>query len=648
MLRADLSNTRSMQTFYSRLSLLFLFLLPAGLLFSQNLIQNPGFEDGEENTFDNWTKLNGAEYILSTTVADEVRSGDRALRIESPGSESQPWMVQLITDSIETFPGNSYTFTIWAKAETEGGRIRFSTQPNALYGPDYTIPTDDWTQLSWTFTANSPKTRIAMDMGYDNVTFYFDDAEMLAPANPCVDEYDAPENQQPIAAGKNKFIGSVYGGSQTDDFAHYFNQVTPENAGKWGSVEGTRDTFNWEQLDSIRAFAARNDFPFRYHVMLWGAQQPAWLKPLSDEEKLAEIREWFEAVSSHFDGSTDARATLDYLEVVNEFYNQPPDNEGQNVDDNGSGDYIRALRLLNDTLDTPAGDYDWIVNAFKLAREYFPCEETKLMLNEYHVIAGFNNTTEVYVEVAQLLKDQGLVDVLGFQAHAFSTRVYGDNYTQERFDQVTADLTANLDRVAALGLPMMVTELDIDGNSDSTYTATDDVVVRDSFQLAEYERVFGLLWNHPSIIGITLWGYRSGLWRGDQMAYLIDPCTDVPRPALAEYLNDSIRNGDNPPLNDFVYCSTTAIAAGPAPLETTLSLFPNPAGRRVTVQLGAPQPDAEVRMYDQLGKEVVRRTMTGAQLDLDLKALGVRSGVYFVTVRAGGRRSSLRLVVTPQ
>ena len=637
-----------MQQLYLRTYLFAFFLLPAALLLSQNLILNPGFEDGGEgNEFFNWSELNGADYMVATTEADQVHSGDRAVRVSSPGFENEPWRVQLLSDAVQTYPGNTYTFTIWAKAEAEGATMRFSTQPNALYGPDLEIPTE-WSQISYTFVANVDATSIALDMGYNDVTFYIDDAEMLAPENPCVDAYDAPEDQAPIAAGKNKFIGSVYGNNQTDDFTHYFNQVTPENAGKWGSVEGTRDTFNWAQLDEIRAFAAANDYPFRFHVMLWGAQQPTWLKPLSDEEKLEEIREWFAAVSEHYDGSSDARATLEYLEVVNEFINQPPDNEGQNADDPGSGDYIRALRLLNEEYGTEPGEYDWIVNAFKLAREYFPCEETKLMLNEYHVIIGFNNTTERYVEVANLLHEQGLVDVLGFQAHAFSTRVYGDDYSDERFAAQTAELQANLDYVASVGLPMMATELDIDGNSDRTYTATEDQTVADNFQLEEYRRVFGLIWNHPSVIGITLWGYRSGLWRSDQEAYLIDPCTDTPRPALAEYLNDEIRNGENPPLNEFSYsCETTSLFGGPTDLETTVALFPNPAGRTVTLQLGSALINADVRIHDQLGRELLRRALPAGQqrFDLDLAARGIRSGVYLVTIRSGSQQRTLRLVV---
>ena len=49
----------------------------------------------------------------------------------------------------------------------------------------------------------------------------------------------------PIATGKPKFLGGVSSPSQDLNFTAYWNQVTPENAGKWGSVEATRDVMNW-------------------------------------------------------------------------------------------------------------------------------------------------------------------------------------------------------------------------------------------------------------------------------------------------------------------------------------------------------------------------------------------------------------------
>lgn len=56
--------TRYMQPFYVRTTV---FLLPAGLLVSQNLIPNPGFEVGAGDDFNNWSKLNGADFLTASS-----------------------------------------------------------------------------------------------------------------------------------------------------------------------------------------------------------------------------------------------------------------------------------------------------------------------------------------------------------------------------------------------------------------------------------------------------------------------------------------------------------------------------------------------------------------------------------------------------
>ena len=78
---------------------------------------------------------------------------------------------------------------------------------------------------------------------------------------------------------------------------------------------------------------------------------------------------------------------------------------------------------------------------------------------------------------------------------------------------------ANLDRLAATGLPIHITELDIPGNDDSV-------------QLANYQRIFPVFWEHPAVEGITLWGYHQNThWRrasGDWLMY----ANGAQRPAL--------------------------------------------------------------------------------------------------------------------
>ncbi len=297
---------------------------------------------------------------------------------------------------------------------------------------------------------------------------------------------------QPLAAGQSKFLGGIYSDAQRVNLTQYFNQVTPENAGKWGSVEGTRDVMNDTELRASYNLAKANGLPFRFHVLVWGSQQPAWMDSLTAAEQLAEIEEWFDWVAANY-------GDVEYLEVVNEPINQPPDRAGR-------GNYINALGGAGAT------GWDWIIKAFEMARARFPAS-TKLMLNEYSVTTETWRMNE-YIEIVNLLKERGLIDAVGVQGHSFS---HDPAYT------TPASTKANLDLLAATGVPIMVTEFDIDGPTDQA-------------QLTRYQNYFPVFWEHPAVIGVTLWGYRPGLWR--PTANLVN-ADGSERPAMAwlrEYL----------------------------------------------------------------------------------------------------------------
>ena len=156
----------------------------------------------------------------------------------------------------------------------------------------------------------------------------------------------------PIATGQPKFLGGVSSPSQALNFTAYWNQVTPENAGKWGSVENTRDVMSWGALDTAYALAKNNGFPFRMHTLIWGNQQPAWIEALPQAEQLEEIEEWFAAVATRY-------PDIDFIDVVNEPLHDPPDGPGD-------GNYIEALGGAG------ASGWEWVLRSFRLARLYFP------------------------------------------------------------------------------------------------------------------------------------------------------------------------------------------------------------------------------------------------------------------------------------
>src|SRR3954449_5128633 len=210
--------------------------------------------------------------------------------------------------------------------------------------------------------------------------------------------------------GKDKWVGSVNDFNQPL-FTQDFDEVTHENAGKWGSAAETTRTAakRWPELDQAYTFAKTNGYKFNFHILVWGNQQPTWMAALPADEQLVEIKKWFAAVAERY-------PDIDYLQVVNEPLHDPPDcsapsNQGSNC--SASGNYARALGGANGTDGT---GWDWVLNAFRLARQYFP--HTKLMINDV-LITGQDVDTTRYLDIIKILQREHLIDGIGLQAHAF-------------------------------------------------------------------------------------------------------------------------------------------------------------------------------------------------------------------------------------
>lgn len=144
-------------------------------------LANGGFEDGDGDEFINWSKFNGGDLMTATTEGDNVYSGSRALMVTVDGSQGgdEQWRIQLASDATPTEVDANYVVTAWVKAADAGGTIRFSTQPEAQYGPDTEMPTE-WTQIQWAFTANVDATQVVLDMGGAfNTTYYLDEVRLI-------------------------------------------------------------------------------------------------------------------------------------------------------------------------------------------------------------------------------------------------------------------------------------------------------------------------------------------------------------------------------------------------------------------------------------------------------------------------------------
>ncbi len=395
-----------------------------------------------------------------------------------------------------------------------------------------------------------------------------------------------------LATGMPKFLGSA-GDAPANNFANYWTQLTPENAGKWGSVGTSTDTtqWNWSGLDNDYTYVKNHGMIFKDHNLIWGNQQPSWISGLDSAHQLSYITTWMRMVGQRY-------PDMAMIDVVNEplYGHNPPDGLS------GHANYENALGGTGIT------GWDWLIKSFQLARQYIP--QAKLLINDYGIINNDGNTTS-YIQIIGLLKDRGLIDGIGEQGHGFeSVR--------------TATIQSNLDRLAAIGLPIYITEFDLNIQDDNQ-------------QMAKYQELFPVLWQHPAVKGITLWGYIQGkTWVPN--SYLVN--TDgTYRPAL-KWLADYIKN--NP---TGVEVSTTGV---PSKYQLEQN-FPNPFNPATTIRYSITKTsNVTLKVFDMLGREVqtlVNTQQAPGQYSVTLNAQNLGSGVYFYRLSAGTFTETKKLML---
>ncbi len=406
-------------------------------------------------------------------------------------------------------------------------------------------------------------------------------------------------NGPALAAGMAKFLGNA-DDSPDSNFANFWNQITPGNVGKWGSVGISQDTtqWNWSGLDEVYNYALSHHMVFKDHNLIWGQQQPSWISGLDSATQYHYIDTWIREVGQRY-------PKLDMVDVVNEPLtgHNPPDGSGTNAN------YEKALGGKGAT------GWDWIITAFKLARKYMP-SDTKLLINDYNIIND-NSATTSYLQIVNLLEQQGLIDGIGLQCHS------GEIESAD-----TSILRSNLDRLAATGVPIYISEMDL-GNLNNAGTPDDN------FQSKEYQMIFPIFWQNPDVKGITLWGYKEGeMWAPISSSYLVRS-DGTARPALlwmANYIKNNPLGVEN--------------AGSNLPASFLLEQnYPNPFNPATTIRYRLPEAGhVTLNVYDILGRLVetlVDAKQSAGYYDVTFDASKFASGVYLYELRTE-RNSSLK------
>jgi len=238
-----------------------------------------------------------------------------------------------------------------------------------------------------------------------------------------------------ISSDKGKYIGNIVQYAVRSDFNTYWNGVTSENSCKWGSVESTRDVMNWSNADKAYNQAKNNYLSFRYHALVWGSQYPTWIETLTPADFQAEMEEYMSAIAKRY-------PLIDQIDVLN---------ENMYINTYNKQEHAKGTPFFRAGLGGPGvTGYDWAIWLFEKARFYFP--NAKLVINDFELETNSAGRNEI-LALVKVLRDRGLVDGFGTQAHSFNV------------DGISANnLQSALNDMAKSGVPVYVTEMDLKGS----------------------------------------------------------------------------------------------------------------------------------------------------------------------------------------
>jgi endo-1,4-beta-xylanase len=227
------------------------------------------------------------------------------------------------------------------------------------------------------------------------------------------------------AEAQGKYFGTEVTGNMVNNSTitnlagQQFDMVTPGNEMKWDTIEPSNGSYNFGPGDGVVSFAKAHGMRVRGHNLVWQNQLPSWVSSLPLNQVRQAMESHITTEVSHYKGQIYA------WDVVNEPFN-------------GDGSFV------NDVFNQAMGS-GYIADALRTAHAADP--GAQLYLNDYN-IEGENAKSNAMYSLVQSLLAQGVpINGVGFESHFI-------------LGQVPSSMLANMQRFAALGVNVAVTELD--------------------------------------------------------------------------------------------------------------------------------------------------------------------------------------------
>ena len=325
-----------------------------------------------------------------------------------------------------------------------------------------------------------------------------------SPAAPTPPPSTGPSDTLKAAAGAiGKMVGTAVqsalltNGQYEAVAGREFSYITAEYEMKWNILEPAPGMSSFGAGDAIVGYAASRGQRVKGHTLVWHGSTPSWVNALAPADFRAAFERHIRTVAAHYQGRVHA------WDVVNEA-----------IADDGSG--------LRDTVFRQKLGDGYIAEAFRLARESDP--QARLFYNDYGGEGLNAKAGRIYDLVSDLIARGVPIDGIGLQMHVSANNRPADDA-----------IAANMRRLAALGLTVHISEMDVRVNGVSGGQQT-----RLEAQKAAYHDIVRVCVTEPRCEAITFWGFTDAhTWLSGDTPLLFDP-QYAPKPAYTGVL-DALR-----------------------------------------------------------------------------------------------------------
>lgn len=274
---------------------------------------------------------------------------------------------------------------------------------------------------------------------------------------------------------------------------------------KLAAEDETAVAVHFNNAKPLLDFAKENGLKIHGHVLVWHSQTPeAFFHEGYDASRPFVTREVMLGRMEHYIQAVFAYTEENYPGVIVSW-----DVVNEAIDDG-----TNALRHSN--WYNVVGE-DFVSQAFAFARKYAP-KDTVLCYNDYNT--AMPGKLNGIVKLLESLIAEGNIDAYGFQMH--------HDVTYPSMTQITAAV----ERIAALGLKLRVSELDI-GIPDATQTSLNR-------QAKMYAQIMQLMQAHgDQTLAVQVWGVMDEQsWRSDKHPLLFTAGFQ-PKPAFWAVIDPS-------------------------------------------------------------------------------------------------------------